>query len=74
MPCHEHKPCARCGKTFECKVGDVAHCHCNTITLTAEQRQFIEAKYHDCLCHTCLLELSNKYTLFKEKFLSPGQP
>ncbi len=67
MPVHEQKYCARCGEIFECKIGDIAHCHCNEIILTSEERFFIENKYEDCLCHVCLKDLKNKYTLFKEK-------
>ena len=69
MPVHENKSCSRCGKLFECKVGDIAHCHCNNIILTPEERSFIEDKYSDCLCSQCLGELKNKYVLFKEKYL-----
>jgi hypothetical protein len=69
MPVHEQKYCARCNGVFECKVGDIAHCHCNEIVLTLEERTFIEGKYQDCLCHQCLKDLKNKYLFFKEKYL-----
>ncbi|MFL9481503.1 cysteine-rich CWC family protein [Chitinophagaceae bacterium LWZ2-11] len=68
MPSHEEKNCSRCNALFECKVGDIAHCHCTTVTLTNEERSFIESRYNDCLCNKCLIELKNKYVLFKEKF------
>ena len=68
MPQHENKPCPRCGQLFECKVGDVSNCHCSSITLTVEERAFIEEKYTDCLCQTCLLLIKNKQVLFAEKY------
>lgn len=68
MPVHEQKHCARCNGVFECKVGDIAHCHCNEIILTLEERSFIESKYQDCLCHQCMKDLKNKYLFFKEKY------
>lgn len=71
MPQHETKLCARCQQPFQCKVGDIAHCHCNEITLTPDECNFIEQRYSDCLCHNCLLQLKNKYILFKEKFHLP---
>jgi hypothetical protein len=69
MPLHEQKSCPRCGKPFECKAGDIGHCQCVGIALNAQERAFIEVRYDDCLCATCLKDLQNKYTLFKEKFL-----
>ncbi len=68
MPAHEQKSCPRCNKPFECKVGDITNCQCNCITITPEERNFIEARYNDCLCADCLKALQNKYTLFKEQF------
>ena len=69
MPFHEQKSCPRCNKAFECKAGDITNCQCNPIALTVEERAFIETRYNDCLCATCLKDLQNKHTLFKEKFL-----
>ncbi|MFT3825753.1 MAG: cysteine-rich CWC family protein [Chitinophagaceae bacterium] len=70
---HEEKKCSRCGKPFECKVGNVTQCHCSNIDLTDEQRSFIAQRYQDCLCHQCLLDLKQGYVLFKEKFLQHGR-
>ncbi|HVK49416.1 MAG TPA: cysteine-rich CWC family protein [Pseudobacter sp.] len=64
---HEAKKCPRCNAGFECKVGDVTHCQCYGISLDYEQRAFLEARYGECLCRACLLELSQKDTFFKEK-------
>lgn len=68
MPDHEQKNCPRCNHPFECKVGDVVHCHCNNLHLSIEERSFIESRYQDCLCHQCLKDLKNKYIFFKEKY------
>ena len=68
MPSHERKSCSRCRQLFECRVGDVNHCDCTTIKLTLEEQAFIECKYVDCLCLSCLKDLKNKYVLFKEKY------
>jgi hypothetical protein len=69
MPLHEVKTCERCNAAFECKAGDIAHCQCNTIQLSVEERTFIEERYKDCLCANCLLQLKGRYILFKEKYL-----
>jgi hypothetical protein len=68
MPEHEIKKCPRCNKIFECKAGDIAHCQCNSINLNIEERAFIEDRYSDCLCANCLLQLKDRYMLFKEKY------
>lgn len=70
---HEPKSCPRCKQFFECKAGDIANCHCSSIPLTLEQTAFIEDRYTDCLCNSCLKDLTYKYTLFKEKFLFNGK-
>lgn len=69
MPQHEAKACPRCGNIFECKAGDITQCQCYSIQLGIEERAFIEERYKDCLCADCLLQLKNRFMLFKEKFL-----
>ncbi|HEX7904928.1 MAG TPA: cysteine-rich CWC family protein [Chitinophagaceae bacterium] len=66
---HEIKNCPRCNKAFECKPGNITHCQCYGLTLTIEQKAFIEERYTDCLCSNCLLQLKNQVELFKEKFI-----
>jgi hypothetical protein len=68
MPLHEIKTCLRCNNIFECKVGDVANCECGKIVLSIEERAFIEDRYSDCLCLSCLLQLKNRFVFFKEKY------
>ena len=67
---HEEKSCPRCQQHFECKPGDVVHCQCYGIAFTAEERDFIEDRYRDCLCRNCLLELKQRNILFREKFFT----
>ncbi len=64
---HEQKLCPRCQFLFECKVGNIAACHCLGFNFLEEERKLIEDKYKDCLCYNCLLELKNRYNMFKEK-------
>lgn len=69
MPQHEPKICPRCRQQFECRTGDVPNCQCSAVSLTIEERAFIEDRYEDCLCINCLKDLKNKYVFFKEKFM-----
>lgn len=64
---HEEKQCPRCGNGFECKVGNISECQCAGVLLSIEERAFIETRYNDCLCISCLKELKNRYVFFKEK-------
>ena len=68
MCMHEEKICPRCGKEFECKEGSITECQCYGVSLNVEERAFIEERYHDCLCRSCLLELKSRYILFIEKY------
>lgn len=69
MNLHETKNCPRCGKTFECKPGNITQCQCFGMELTIEEKAFIEQRYNDCLCRSCLEQLKNQVELFKEKFI-----
>lgn len=73
MPRHESKQCPRCGKTFECKMGDITHCHCSDIKLSEEVMEFISMRYEDCLCHQCLIDLKNPQIFFTEKYINGRQ-
>jgi hypothetical protein len=50
----EIKYCPRCAKAFQCHSAAVESCHCHKTALTAGQRDYISAKYQDCLCASCL--------------------
>jgi len=67
MSCHEQKKCPRCGHAFECKPGNITECQCFGIVLSDEQRSWIEQKYSDCLCRSCLQHLQQQINLFREK-------
>lgn len=58
---HETKSCPRCRSEFECKSGSVLLCQCQTIVLSAEQLEYINSLYDDCLCITCLHALRTEY-------------
>ena len=65
---HEIKACPRCGKSFECKQGDITHCQCFGLKISHEEEAYITEKYPDqCLCRDCLQQLQSRYILFLEK-------
>ncbi len=65
MATHETKPCPRCKRNFECKVGNISECQCSQVQLSYEERVFIESKYTDCLCGQCLQTLQFQYRLHR---------
>ena len=44
-----------------CRPGDVSHCDCSAIALSAEETRFISVQFRDCLCNACLLKLKEQY-------------
>jgi len=66
---HETKNCPRCGKPFECKPANIAQCQCFGLVIGPELKEFMEKKYKDCLCRSCLEHLQLDLNFFKEKFL-----
>ncbi len=63
MPKHEKKQCPRCSTEFECKTGSILLCQCSKIELTAEQLEYSNSQYDDCLCLFCLNELRTEFNL-----------
>jgi len=61
MPKHEKKQCPRCSAEFECKTGSVLLCQCSKIEMSAEQLEYTNTKYSDCLCLSCLTDLRTEY-------------
>ena len=58
---HEHVGCPRCQRHFECRVGSINLCQCQTLTLTDDQHRYIRSLYEGCLCADCLLALRTEY-------------
>ena len=54
MPKHEKKQCPRCNAEFECKTGSILICQCSKIEMNAEQIEYANSQYDDCLCLSCL--------------------
>ena len=61
MPEHEKKQCPRCSAEFECKTGTILLCQCSNISLSAEQIEYVNSKYTECLCLSCLNELRTEF-------------
>jgi hypothetical protein len=55
------KECPRCGAGFECKEGSILICQCCTVDLTSAQREFMAARYDDCLCVACLRAIQDNH-------------
>lgn len=58
---HEHMACPRCQRLFECKVGSINLCQCQSLTLTEAQQNYISSLHQGCLCADCLMELRTEY-------------
>jgi len=56
---HETKHCPRCKTSFECKVGDIIRCQCQTVTLLPETTLFLSNTNFDCLCAVCLSDFND---------------
>jgi len=69
MPQHEEKICPRCEAQFECKVGSINLCQCQTVSLDDAEMDYIRKKFEDCLCADCLIALKKEYKqqLLEEK-------
>jgi hypothetical protein len=45
------KTCEHCGEPFQCQG---YRCWCESVRITDSQMDWIEARYQDCLCPSCL--------------------
>jgi cysteine-rich CWC protein len=63
MPKHEKKQCPRCLTEFECKTGSILLCQCSKIEMSAEQLEYSNCQYDDCLCLSCLKELRSEFNV-----------
>ena len=66
---HEKKNCPRCRSIFECKPGNITQCQCYGFKVDAELKAYLEQRYNDCLCRSCLEHLSFELNFFKEKYI-----
>lgn len=55
------KTCQRCGNSFECRNDDILNCECATVPLSAQARRYMDERYTDCLCTSCLHEISEAF-------------
>jgi Cysteine-rich CWC len=67
MKKHEEKNCPRCHVSFECKVGDIAHCDCYSVKLSGEETVYISEKFTDCICAACIKEMKTEYCILQSK-------
>ena len=54
------KICPRCGARFECRHDSIESCHCTSVRLSDEQRDYIARNYSGCLCHHCLENITTE--------------
>ncbi|TSA18589.1 MAG: hypothetical protein D4R72_01770 [Nitrosopumilales archaeon] len=52
------KKCFRCKRTFNCEE-NVNTCWCKDLKITPEVLNSIKIECNDCLCESCLSQLSN---------------
>jgi hypothetical protein len=62
MAQHELKICSSCNNAFECKAGSITQCHCFAVSLSEDERNYLQQHYDDCICAACLLLVKNKFT------------
>ncbi|AXR67294.1 cysteine-rich CWC family protein [Leptospira mayottensis] len=61
------KPCQRCGKIFGCGAA-INSCECFSVNLSPEILKQLRTNYGDCICVSCLKDLSEseekKFNMF----------
>ena len=73
MQKHEILQCPRCNNELECKVGSISICHCSEVNLTEQQKSYITENWDSCLCHACLLSVSQLFDSKKStRVKAPG--
>jgi hypothetical protein len=50
--------CPSCKEKFECRKDNIQLCQCAGIVLTAQQKEWVQAQFDNCLCATCLTKIS----------------
>ena len=56
------KICPRCGKSFECRHGEIEKCQCAGVNLDPVSLEYIKKTYTDCICIDCLRDIKEKIT------------
>ena len=55
--------CVRCHGTFECSADQKSPCWCSEVKLTEALLAELRNKYENCLCPTCLIQLSSQLNM-----------
>ncbi|WP_460469942.1 cysteine-rich CWC family protein [Emticicia fontis] len=61
VPVFSPNVCPRCQQSFACKAHEIDACQCSAISLSREQKIFINQRYTTCLCINCLYILQQEY-------------
>jgi len=67
MPNHESKICPRCKSEFECKVSSITQCQCSSVFLSQDEQEYVNTRYDDCLCLSCLMEAKTECSISNHK-------
>lgn len=68
-----NKICKRCSQPFDCQPEAINTCGCSSITLSEENKKYLEKTSYDCLCTTCLEEI-NHFEELKQTYPFPQHP
>ena len=63
MAVHEEKSCPRCAANFICNPGNITHCNCYEVKLSANLVQHLSETFGDCVCNKCLYELQKDFSI-----------
>lgn len=55
------KYCQKCGAEFQCMHNQIEVCHCVSVKITDEAKQYLKKSFSDFLCHQCLVEIANQF-------------
>lgn len=55
------KTCQKCSESFDCKAEDIKNCQCFEFRIDKKEGEYIQARYSDCLCGNCLIQLKKDY-------------
>ncbi|MCH8534661.1 MAG: cysteine-rich CWC family protein [Flavobacteriaceae bacterium] len=55
------KTCSKCGGDLNCMSNSIQQCHCSRFTFSKIELKAINENWKDCLCFSCLSELSKRF-------------